>query len=90
MNQTTNNVEKGEYLYLHDMAVSPTARKSGVATRLFEELMTTCKAKSYEQIMLVAVHGVEGYWQRFGFIRNSAVVLDHTYEDNAQPMMLMI
>lgn len=54
-------------LYIHDIAISPVARKSGVAERLLNTLLDSCSAKGYKQVFLVAVQGAASYWQRYGF-----------------------
>lgn len=56
-----------ELLYLHDMAVNPSARGAGLA----KQLLTTAKQHALSlgltKLALVAVQGSVPYWQRHGF-----------------------
>ncbi len=54
-------------LCIHDMAVSPMARKSGSAQHLLNAVIDTAKHKGYKRIFLVAVQGAASYWKRHGF-----------------------
>lgn len=60
-------------LYLHDMAVSPSARKLGVAPALLKELFEVTKDSGFAKTYLIAVSGASTYWTRHGF---EAVVVD--------------
>ena len=54
-------------IYLHDMAVSPSARKLGVAPALMNALFEVAKMKGFATTYLIAVSGAATYWSRHGF-----------------------
>lgn len=54
-------------LYLHDLAVSPTLRGSGAASRLIEQAIQAARASGLSSLVLVAVQGSVPFWQRHGF-----------------------
>jgi predicted N-acetyltransferase YhbS len=59
--------QNADGLYLHDISVSPLARKSGIAKRLLNTVLNEGNAKGYKQVFLVAIHGAASYWSRYGF-----------------------
>jgi|SRR5690606_26509302 len=54
-------------LCIHDLAVSPSARKAGAAKGLLDAALESAKQRGYQSIFLVAVQGASSYWQRHGF-----------------------
>ncbi|MFN3988524.1 MAG: GNAT family N-acetyltransferase [Rhodocyclaceae bacterium] len=54
-------------LYLHDLAVAPQARKSGVGLRLVDAFMDAFKRSGLKDAGLIAVQASAAYWSRFGF-----------------------
>jgi ribosomal protein S18 acetylase RimI-like enzyme len=54
-------------LYLHDMAVAPTARKLGVGKILIENFIKQTVVLKFSSASLIAVQDSQGYWQRYGF-----------------------
>lgn len=58
---------EADSLCIHDMAVSPAARKLGSAQYLLDAVLDAAQHKGYKRIFLVAVQGAAGYWQRHGF-----------------------
>ena len=59
---------QADCLYLHDMAITPTAAGQGVGQRLFEAVSDAGHKLELPKLALTAVSGAEGYWQRFGFV----------------------
>lgn len=55
--------------YLHDLAVRPEARGSGVALLLIDRFERWAKERGFERSMLVAVGSAERFWARIGFER---------------------
>lgn len=53
--------------YLHDLAVAPQARGSGVASKLIESFSRWAGATGFERSMLVAVGDAQEFWARLGF-----------------------
>lgn len=54
-------------LYLHDVAVAPVARGSGVAARLVERFLSCLHALNLGRASLIAVQNSASYWRKFGF-----------------------
>lgn len=59
--------EDPDCLYLHDLAVAPVARGSGVGEALVEAFLGMLAALGFERAALVAVQNAGGYWRRQGF-----------------------
>lgn len=53
--------------YLHDLALGPGARGSGVARRLINSALQQARHQRFHEAMLVAVQDSVGFWQRLGF-----------------------
>lgn len=54
-------------LYLHDLAVRPAARGTGVAAVLIEVYFEAAKRSGARFACLTAVNGAASYWARYGF-----------------------
>jgi ribosomal protein S18 acetylase RimI-like enzyme len=54
-------------LYLHDLAVTPHARRSGAARALVEACLTRMRGLGLQRASLVAVQNSVSYWERYGF-----------------------
>jgi len=54
-------------LYLHDLAVSPHARKTGAGQLLVRQFLTTLETFGFSRATLTAVQASQPYWQRYGF-----------------------
>lgn len=54
-------------LYLHDLAVTPGARKFGTGRALVEACLIRLKELGLERASLVAVQNSVPYWERYGF-----------------------
>lgn len=54
-------------LYLHDVAVSPSARGAGVARSLVENFFRQLGELKLARATLIAVQGSVPYWRQFGF-----------------------
>ncbi|KAL1796649.1 hypothetical protein ACET3X_005189 [Alternaria dauci] len=52
--------------YIHDLAILPEFRGSGLAHECIIEILETA-AKHYATTGLVSVHGTAGFWGRYGF-----------------------
>ncbi|MCH8178350.1 MAG: GNAT family N-acetyltransferase [Proteobacteria bacterium] len=55
------------WLYLHDLAVGPAAQGLGLGPRLVAQARARARALGLQQMVLVAVQGSVGFWQRQGF-----------------------
>lgn len=54
-------------LYIHDMAVTPSARDLGAAKHMLNAVLDTASQRGYKRIFLVAIQGASSYWMRHGF-----------------------
>lgn len=54
-------------LCIHDMAVTPSARKVGAAKQMLNTVLDSAKHRGYKRIFLVAIQGASSYWMRHGF-----------------------
>ena len=56
-----------EVLFIHDLAVSPAARGSGIGRTLVARAFALAAADGLETAELIAVEGAAGYWRALGF-----------------------
>jgi GNAT superfamily N-acetyltransferase len=81
-------------LYLHDLAVHPAARGTGVAAVLVEAYFGAARRSGFRFACLTAVNDAESYWARYGFL--PAVLADSgsarmvSYGEGAQYMSMRI
>lgn len=54
-------------LYLHDLAVAPSARKLGTGRALVEAFLTQLRELDLGCASLIAVQNSAPYWERYGF-----------------------
>lgn len=54
-------------LYLHDLAVAPSARKFGTGRTLVEAFLAQLRVSGLGRASLVAVQSSAPYWERYGF-----------------------
>jgi GNAT superfamily N-acetyltransferase len=59
--------EPADCLYLHDVALVPSARGAGLGAALVPLLRRVAAAHGLARLALVAVHGSAPWWARFGF-----------------------
>lgn len=59
--------DQAHWLYLHDLAVAPLAQGRSLAPQLVAQAQHCARAMGLRQMVLVAVQGSEGFWQRQGF-----------------------
>lgn len=56
-----------DWLYLHDLAIAPEARGSGISRALVGQACAWARAMSLPHLGLIAVQGSEPYWRKLGF-----------------------
>jgi predicted N-acetyltransferase YhbS len=54
-------------LFIHDLALSPVARKLGIARELVSSVLQAGAQLRLTTASLIAVQGSEGFWKQFGF-----------------------
>jgi len=54
-------------LYLHDLAVTPSARKFGTGRTLVEAFLAQLRGLGLGRASLIAVQNSAPYWERYGF-----------------------
>ncbi|MEU6551682.1 GNAT family N-acetyltransferase [Streptomyces sp. NPDC046915] len=62
-----DTVFRSSNLHLHDLVVAEDLRGRGLGTRLLRRLTATAGASGFEHISLIAVGGMETYWQAHGY-----------------------
>ncbi|MDI2091584.1 GNAT family N-acetyltransferase [Commensalibacter oyaizuii] len=62
-------------LYLHDMAIDPSARGLGISKLLFQKFINTAHQKRLHHACLISIQNSVSFWQQYGF----AVVEPDTY-----------
>ncbi len=58
---------RGDTLFLHDLAVSPAARGTGVGRALVERAFVLAAADGLRRAELIAVEGAADFWAGLGF-----------------------
>ena len=77
------NIEECEYLYLHDMAISPQSKGKGIGRAVAIKLFEVAQIKGINKINLVAVQGSESFWSIIGFKEVSGVNICSSYGEKA-------
>jgi len=77
------DVEGCEYLYLHDMAMSPQSKGKGLGRATAIKLFEVAQNKGINRVNLVAVQGSESFWTRMGFQEVTDVNVCSSYGENA-------
>jgi GNAT superfamily N-acetyltransferase len=65
--------ENPDCYYIHDLAVSPSYRKSGFGRRLAIAALDCGRTAGFRNFSLLSVNKTEGFWSRFGFKPVNAV-----------------
>ncbi len=58
---------EADCLYLHDLAIDPSARGLGLSAPLLEAFFNTARARCFTQTSLIAIQNSVPFWQRYGF-----------------------
>jgi N-acetylglutamate synthase-like GNAT family acetyltransferase len=58
---------QADCLYLHDLAVAPSAREHGTGRALVQAFFHVLQERGLEYACLVAVQDSGNYWRRYGF-----------------------
>ncbi|MBQ4834853.1 GNAT family N-acetyltransferase [Pseudoalteromonas luteoviolacea] len=77
------NITHCEYLYLHDMAISPQSKGRGVGRAAALKLFEIAKNKGMNKVVLVAVQGSESFWSTIGFQEVKGVSVCSSYGEKA-------
>lgn len=59
--------EQANWLYVHDLAIGPQVRGTGLAHRLINTAVAHAAAQGLPEIGLIAVQGSQAFWARHGF-----------------------
>jgi len=54
-------------IYLHDLALDPTARGGGLARPIIEQMAQNARLAGWPALALVAVNDAAAFWERHGF-----------------------
>lgn len=68
LNQTiVIDISKTDCYYIHDLAVSQTAHKTGIGTILAKETFKIAQQVGFKEIRLVSVNNSKRFWEKLGF-----------------------
>lgn len=56
-----------DYMYVHDIALAPVARRRGAAAAIVERIAGLARETGLDRLELVAVNGSAPVWRRLGF-----------------------
>lgn len=79
-------LETATVMYIHDLAVHPDARGSGVATHLLKRLADQVIDSSISEWRLVSVQGSQDFWVKHGFVASP----DHVPNGYGPEAVLML
>jgi len=77
------NIEQCDYLYLHDMAVSPQSKGKGIGRTAALKLFEVAQNKGIKSVSLVAVQGAQSFWSIIGFQEVTGVNICSSYGEKA-------
>lgn len=85
--------DNADCLYLHDVALLPAARQSGLGGSLVDVARRVARTMALQRMALIAVHNSAPYWQRQGFamyadMPDSLCAKLKSYSDDAQYLVL--
>ncbi len=89
LHSTEHQVISEPNLFLHDLALHPSATGKGLARQLFGEVLSAAKQQGFTTMSLVAVQDSALFWQKFGF-QTMDYRLPASYGAGAQFMMLTL
>lgn len=64
-----------ECLYVHDIAILPSARGAGASAAYLARLKQSAHASALPALALTSVYGTAALWRRFGFLERSSPAL---------------
>lgn len=88
LHEMLSSLPESKNLYLHDLAVAPTARGTGVASALCRELLARAGQHRFVSVTLVSVQNSAGFWKKFGFQEVPSVQASPSYGADAAFMRL--
>ncbi|WP_432472135.1 GNAT family N-acetyltransferase [Amphritea sp. HPY] len=77
------NIQGGECLYLHDMAISSQSKGQGIGRAMMIKLIEVVQRKGIIKISLVAVQGSESFWSLLDFREVQGTEVCSSYGENA-------
>ena len=90
LNTITANSMNPQNLFLHDLAVSTSARGIGVAKSLFDSLNQLANELKYKSISLVSVQNSCQFWSKMGFEISNQVKVSQSYGESSFYMECLI
>ncbi|HET6537886.1 MAG TPA: GNAT family N-acetyltransferase [Sphingopyxis sp.] len=79
-----------QLLYLHDLAIHPSARGLGLTNSIIHQIAEQAKGEGWEKIALVAVNEAAAFWGKQGFVVSDDPAMAEklaSYGDDARYMM---
>ncbi|WP_094676032.1 GNAT family N-acetyltransferase [Hydrocoleum sp. CS-953] len=88
LNSKIDEVIQSSNLFIHDMAVKQTHSGQGIATKLFNHLLSVAVKLNYHSMSLVAVQNAFSFWAKFGFEIVENFSVDSSYDKTSVLMKL--
>ncbi|QSP95011.1 GNAT family N-acetyltransferase [Marinobacter salinisoli] len=80
----------GNVMYIHDMALAPSARGRRLSRLLWQELIEQVRRENLTTLALVAVNDSQDYWQHRGFEITAPVAPEKGYGNRAVQMVMTL
>jgi GNAT superfamily N-acetyltransferase len=80
---TDQEQQQQQHLFVHDVAVHPVWRGTGVASRLVDAVF---KMAGFKSVSLVSVQGSRPFWERHGFVDSGSAANVDSYGPGALHM----
>lgn len=81
---------EASHLYIHDLALSPLSRGSGLGPRLVQHVLAAARETGIGEARLIAVQDSTGFWARQGFQEKPATAaMQHTLSSYGSDARLM-
>jgi len=77
------DIQGGEHLYLHDMAISSQSKGQGLGRAMAVKLFEVAQRKGIQSISLVAVQGAESFWSILNFKVVGGAAICSSYGENS-------
>ncbi|MDO3720854.1 GNAT family N-acetyltransferase [Marinobacter sp. chi1] len=80
----------GNVMYIHDMALAPSARGRRLSRLLWQALIEQVRRENLTTLALVAVNDSQDYWQHRGFEITTPVAAEKGYGARAVQMIMTL
>ncbi|MEL7036259.1 MAG: GNAT family N-acetyltransferase [Cyanobacteria bacterium J06592_8] len=88
LNSKIDAVIPSSNLLIHDMAVKQSYSGQGIATKMFNHLLSIATKLNYRSMSLIAVQNASSFWAKFGFEIVENVSVGSSYDETSVLMKL--